>query len=104
VKLSKAEEEAKKKLGPWGLLAEKHWREHRPNMVRELEKRGILYRSLLRAEKNAENMCIQLTNELPKKGVPSGLAAAMARSQALREYILLPSEEDVPKLGERPER
>lgn len=104
MKLSKAEEEAKKKLGPWGVLAEKHWREHRPNMVRELERKGVLYRSLLRAQEKALDLFCQLNEELPKRGVPSGLACLMAKSQALREYILLPSEEDVPLLGEKPER
>jgi len=29
-------------LTQYGLMAERHWREFRPNMVRELEAKGVL--------------------------------------------------------------
>jgi len=37
-------------LTQYGRMAEKHWREHRPKMVRELERTGRLHQMLLEAE------------------------------------------------------
>jgi hypothetical protein len=35
-------------LTQYGLMAERHWREFRPNMVRELEAKGALYEQQVR--------------------------------------------------------
>jgi len=50
----------KKKLGPedleaFGRMAERHWREYRPKLVKYLEQKGELYQWLKEAEDEAEN-------------------------------------------------
>src|SRR5262249_46369723 len=42
-------------LTQYGRMAEKHWREHCPKMVHELERRGILHRMLLEAEEKTKD-------------------------------------------------
>ncbi len=37
-------------LTQYGRMAEIHWREHCPKMVRELERKGLLHQMLLEAE------------------------------------------------------
>jgi hypothetical protein len=37
-------------LTQYGLMAERHWREFRPNMVRELEAKGVLMEALFEAQ------------------------------------------------------
>ncbi|MGP8019538.1 MAG: hypothetical protein ACLPRE_00860 [Limisphaerales bacterium] len=45
-------------LTQYGMMAEKHWREHCPNLVRELEARGQLQTMLAEAErKTKDEMC-----------------------------------------------
>jgi hypothetical protein len=44
-------------LTQYGLMAERHWREFRPNMVRELEAKGQLMEALFEAqERTIEEM------------------------------------------------
>ena len=49
-------------------MAEKHWREHRPQMVRELERQGTLQRMLLEAEEKTKDEMATLRLELMKQG------------------------------------
>jgi len=37
-------------LTQYGRMAEKHWREHHPKMVRELQAKGLLHQLLVEAE------------------------------------------------------
>ena len=81
-----------KPLTQYGLMAEKHWREHRPRMVAEMERAGTLHQMLLDAEeKTADEM-----DEIRRKLIQQGLTPQQAHDQAwemVRErYILLPPE------------
>lgn len=99
MKLSPEEQAAKAKLTSLGLRAERHWKEHRPRMYRGLLKEGKLYQSLLQAQEQTFQLQEKLEDELRAKGYQTGMACLIAESQALREYILLPSEEDLPELA-----
>ena len=51
-------------LTQYGLMAEKHWREHCPNLVRELESRGLLRQMLLEAEEKTKDEMATLRTQL----------------------------------------
>lgn len=70
----------------FGLAAEKHWREFRPKMVKELEAEGDLWELL----KEAEDRTLDLIGEMLKNGAHP----AEAQTTAMREFILLPPEDD----------
>jgi hypothetical protein len=80
-------------LTQYGLMAEKHWREFRPKMVKEMEIKGVLQEMLLEAEEKTKDEMYDLTMQLTK----DGLTAQQAHDQAwelLREnYIFLAPEE-----------
>ena len=83
-----------KPLTQYGLIAEKHWREHRRQMVAEMERMGTLQQMLLEAEgKTKDEM-----DEIRRRLIHQGLTPVQARDQAwemVREkYILLPPEND----------
>src|SRR5437867_4191958 len=42
-------------LTQYGLMAEQHWREHRPRMVAEMERTGTLQQMLLEAEEKTKD-------------------------------------------------
>ena len=44
-------------LTQYGRMAEKHWREFRPNMVAEMEVKGVLQEMLLEAEEKTRARC-----------------------------------------------
>ena len=46
------------------LMAECHWREFRPNMVRELEARGMLMEALFEAQERASEEMEALARQL----------------------------------------
>lgn len=75
-----------------GREIEDHWREHRPNMVRELERRGVLYDRL----KAAEDRTWEELEDLIQEGVDYYAAWEMVREK----YAFLPAEEHVAALGE----
>lgn len=84
-----------KNLRPYGRMAEKHWKEHRPKMYRELQKKGKLNQALkLANDQTSDQMC-----NLIQKGLQEHEAWEIVGPQ----YILLPSEDDMPDLGENPE-
>ena len=49
-------------------MAEKHWREHCPKMVRELEAKGQLHAMLLEAEEKTKDEMIELDATVQKAG------------------------------------
>ena len=53
-------------LTQYGRMAEKHWREHRPKMVRELERKGLLHQMLVEAEEKTKDEMATLRLELMK--------------------------------------
>lgn len=101
--MSKAEQEAKKSLGPIGWQLERNWREFRPRMVRELEAKGKLYQTLAKVAENVVEQKMLIFERLMEKGWDMGMAWLVAHDEALNQY-LYPSEEELPKLGEKPER
>jgi hypothetical protein len=52
-------------------MAEKHWREHRPKMVRDLERKGLLHQVLLEAEEKTKDEMATLRTELMQRGSQS---------------------------------
>jgi hypothetical protein len=80
-------------LTQYGLMAEKHWREFRPAMVREMEKQGTLMEALFEAQETTLDEMEALTQKLESE---QGLTMQQALDQAwemIREkYILLPPE------------
>jgi glucose-6-phosphate-specific signal transduction histidine kinase len=80
-------------LTQYGRMAEKHWREHRPKMVREMERKGILHQMLLEAENNTKDEMAMLRTQLMGQGSTAQQAQSQAWEMVREKYILLPSEE-----------
>jgi hypothetical protein len=74
-------------------MAEKHWREHRPKMVRELERKGLLQRMLQEAEEKTKDEMVTLRTELMQRGATAQQAHDQAWEMVREKYILLPAEE-----------
>lgn len=79
-------------LTQYGRMAEKHWREHCPRMVRELERKGILQQMLLAAEEKTKDEMATLRLELMKQGHTAQQAQTQAWEMVRERYILLPPE------------
>ncbi|MGA9450272.1 MAG: hypothetical protein WBW41_02895 [Verrucomicrobiia bacterium] len=80
-------------LTQYGRMAEKHWREHRPKMVRELERKGLLRQMLLEAQEKTKDEMATLRLDLMKQGKTAQQANDQAWEMVRERYILLPSEE-----------
>ena len=80
-------------LTQYGRLVERHWREHRPKMVREMERKGILHQMLLEAENNTKDEMAMLRTQLMGQGSTAQQAQTQAWEMVREKYILLPSEE-----------
>ena len=74
-------------------MAEKHWREFRPNMVAEMEAKGVLQEMLLEAEEKTAVEMHDLTMKFQKQGLTAQQAHDRAWEMVREEYILLPEEE-----------
>lgn len=81
---------------PSGLYhrAKQHWQQYRPKMYQALQQSGQLHQALL----DAQEWTLQTLAQQEQQGVPS----LHARELVLPMWVLLPSEEDVPVLGELP--
>lgn len=81
-------------LTHYGLMAERHWRQFRPRMVRELEARGRLREALYEAQERTLDEMEAISERLESE---QGLTVQQAHDQAwemVRErYLLLPEEE-----------
>jgi glucose-6-phosphate-specific signal transduction histidine kinase len=80
-------------LTQYGRMAEKHWREHLPKMVRELERKGLLHQMLLEAEEKTKDEMARLRTELMKQGPTAQQAHTQAWEMVREKYLLLPPEE-----------
>jgi uncharacterized protein YggE len=80
-------------LTQYGRMAEKHWREHRPKMVRELERKGLLHQMLLEAQEKTKDEMATLRLDLMKQGKTAQQANDQAWEMVRERYILLPNEE-----------
>lgn len=82
-------------LTQYGLMAEYHWREFRPKMVRELEAKGTLMDALLEAQERTIGEMEALTRTLETEQKLSPQQAQDRAWEMIREkYILLPPEDD----------
>ena len=70
-------------------MAEKHWREHRPKMVREVERKGILHQLLLEAEEKTKDEMATLRIQLMQQGATAQQAQTQAWEMVREKYILL---------------
>ena len=83
-------------LTQYGLMAERHWREFRPAMVRELEMKGTLMEALFEAQETTIDEMEVLTRTLEKEQMLTPQQAETAAWEMIREkYILLPAEESL---------
>ncbi len=79
-------------LTQYGRIAEKHWREHCPTMVRELEAKGQLHQMLLEAEEKTKDEMATLRTELMKQGSTADQAHRQAWEILREKYVMLPPE------------
>jgi hypothetical protein len=83
-------------LAQYGLMAERHWREFRPNMVRGLEEKGTLMDALFEAQERTIGEMEALTRKLETEQKLTPQQAHDRAWEMIREkYILLPPEESL---------
>ena len=79
-------------LTQYGRMAERHWREFLPNLVAEMEARGILQEMLLQAEEKTASEMHDLTMQFQRQGLTAQQAHDRAWELVREKYILLPPE------------
>src|SRR5690348_8386727 len=84
-----------KQLSPWSHEAKEHLLKYRPKMAAELQSQG----SLDDWAQNAANRAV----EESARSIENGMSCLDAQREAKLNHYLLPSEEDVPHLGENPQ-
>jgi hypothetical protein len=77
------------------MLANEHWKVHRPRLYSELQRKGTLTKVLAETQESASDMMIRL--------IQRGMYEHEAWEIVSRQCIFLPDEEDMPNLGETPE-
>ncbi len=86
---------AERHLTVYGLMAERHWREFRPGMVRELERKGTLMEELFEAQERTLDEMETLTRQLEAEQKMTPQQAHDRAWEMIREkYILLPPQEN----------
>lgn len=81
-------------LTQYGLMAEKHWREHRPKMLAEMERAGTLDQMLQDAEEKTKDEMDTIRRKLIQQGLTPAQAHDQAWEMVREKYILLPPEND----------
>lgn len=76
----------------YGRMAETHWREHRPRMVRELERQGQLRTALLEAQERTADEMETLMRDFRRQGLNPEQAHNQAWELVREKYIFLPEE------------
>lgn len=79
-------------LLPYGQMAEKHWREHCPMLVAELEAEDRLMPALLEAQERTAADMDRLIRDFRKQGLNSQQAHDQAWELVREKYILLRAE------------
>lgn len=79
-------------LTQYGMMAEKHWRQFLPKMVKELEARGKLQTMLLEAEDKTEEELSALRRRLMNQGSTAQQAHDQAWEMVREKYIFLTPE------------
>jgi len=72
--------------GMWASEARAHWQKYRPKMYAELEKSGQLEERLKNAVERAKDQATAF--------LQSGMSPLEAQSEAKRQHLFLPGEED----------
>jgi hypothetical protein len=80
-------------LTPYGLMAEKHWREFLPRMVAQLEAEGRLMEALWEAQETTLDEMETLERRMEREQAMTPAQAQATAWELIREkYILLPPE------------
>ena len=79
-------------LTQYGRMAEKHWREFRPNMVKQMEATGELQEMLYEAQEKTKDEMADLTQKLIRKHYTPDQAHRTAWEMVRERYILLTPE------------
>lgn len=81
-------------ISAYGLMAERHWREFRPRMVRELQETSKLEEALYEAQERTLDELLPLEDKLVADGLTMDQASRQAWEMVRENYILLPPEDD----------
>jgi hypothetical protein len=81
-------------LTQYGRMAEKHWREFLPNLVQEMEAKGILEEMLLEAEEKTASEMHDLTMQFQRQNMTAQQAHNRAWEMVREKYILLTPESE----------
>jgi hypothetical protein len=81
-------------ISAYGLMAERHWREFRPKMVKEMEEAGKLDEALHEAQERTLDEMLELETKLEADGLTMQQAHAQAWEMVREKYILLPPEDE----------
>lgn len=81
-------------ISAYGLMAERHWKEFRPKMVRELEETGKLEEALHEAQERTLDELMELETKLEADGLTTQQARDQAWEMVREKYILLPPEDE----------
>ena len=79
-------------LTQYGRMAEKHWREFRPNMVKQMEATGELLEMLYEAQEKTKDEMADLTQKLIRENYTPDQAHRTAWEIVRERYILLTPE------------
>jgi hypothetical protein len=79
-------------LTQYGRMAEKHWREFRPNMVKQMEATGELQEMLYDAQEKTKDEMADLTQKLIRQNYTPDQAHRTAWEMVRERYILLTPE------------
>lgn len=80
----------------YGRMAEAHWREHCPRMVRELERTGQLTTSLVEAQTQTLDEMESMMRDFRRQGLNPQQAHDQAWDLVRERYILIPPEMPAP--------
>lgn len=76
----------------YGRMAEAHWREHCPRLVRELERTGQMATSLLEAQTQTLDEMESMMRDFRRQGLNPQQAHDQAWELVRQRYILIPPE------------
>ena len=79
-------------LTQYGRMAERHWREFRPNMVKQMEATGELQAMLYDAQEKTKDEMADLTQKLIRQNYTPDQAHRTAWEMVRERYILLTPE------------
>ena len=75
-------------------MAETHWRQHCPRIVRQLEARGQLQAALAEAQERTVDEMMALLRDFRRQGLTPQQAHDQAWELVREKYLLLPPEQD----------